>query len=174
MKELIVKTGEIVLVDDTDYEALSQYVWHVYRRNGYQYPVAQIAGRRTYMHRLLVGVPGLVVDHINGNTLDNRRENLRSVSHAINCQNRTAAPLSNTGYRHVYRLKNGTIIARVVRNGARHYLGAFRTADQANAAVAAFLASGGDLKELSQVIGRQSAEIESLKKLLAAMLREAA
>lgn len=55
-------------------------------------------GRKLRLHHFIAGrVDGLVVDHINGNTLDNRRPNLRHVTHSVNATNRhTAQDLRET------------------------------------------------------------------------------
>lgn len=63
-------------------------------------------GRRTavYLHRLIAGAAeGQLIDHANGNTLDNRRENLRIADATLNCVNkRHYKPAS--GYRGVYQV----------------------------------------------------------------------
>jgi hypothetical protein len=58
--------------------------------------------KRFKLHRWLINAPeGMVVDHINRNTLDNRRENLRVISNAQNQQNRVAQRNSKSGIRGV-------------------------------------------------------------------------
>jgi hypothetical protein len=64
-------------------------------RWGYLYRRAWVGGRRRdiYLHREILGLlpgDGVVVDHVNGDTLDNRRENLRETDHRGNAQNRHA------------------------------------------------------------------------------------
>lgn len=62
-----------------------------------------------YLHRWLTGCPkGMVVDHVNGNTLDNTRENMRIVTQSENTQNRRGPTLiSTTGIRGVFWDKKG-------------------------------------------------------------------
>lgn len=101
--------------------------------------VARCGGGKMYarrdgqgMHRIIMAAelrPGAVVDHINGNTLDNRRENLRVVSHATNNRNR-AAYTNPSGYRGV-NCHTGKFAARI----AKVYLGFFETAIEAAFAV---------------------------------------
>jgi D-Tyr-tRNAtyr deacylase len=71
-----------------------------YARIFYGYPEKKSVG----LHRFLLGSPeGLVIDHINHNTLDNRRKNLRVATIAENAQNRKGAQSdSKTGIRGVY------------------------------------------------------------------------
>lgn len=96
------------------------------RMNGFVYR------EEAYLHRLLMGSPvGLVVDHINGNTLDNTDENLRVVTHAQNAQNRTAAATSSTGIRNVYALPTGKFLVQVGHEGKAVYFGTYDTAFEA-------------------------------------------
>lgn len=73
--------GLEVILDDDDYEKFKNKKWHLldgrYAANGH-----------SYLHRLIMNAPkGKVVDHLNHNTLDCRKKNLRVVSQTENCQN---------------------------------------------------------------------------------------
>lgn len=73
--------GLSVILDDDDYERFKNKKWHLlvgrYAANGHD-----------YLHRLIMKAPkGMDVDHLNHNTLDCRKKNLRVVSHTENCQN---------------------------------------------------------------------------------------
>lgn len=73
--------GLSVILDDDDYEKFKGCKWHLldgrYAANGHE-----------YLHRLIMEAPkGKVVDHLNHNTLDCRKKNLRIVSQTENCQN---------------------------------------------------------------------------------------
>lgn len=83
------------IVDDDMLEELSRWAWQV-RPNGkathfYATRTSKLPDGRTVtirMHRVALGYDGpLDVDHINRNTLDNRRENLRAVPRAVNVRN---------------------------------------------------------------------------------------
>jgi hypothetical protein len=71
-----------VMVDDSDFEWLSQWKWSIRKGHGTLYARRRIGERETiYMHRLIVGAAAKEeVDHINGNGLDNQRSNLRKGS----------------------------------------------------------------------------------------------
>src|SRR5689334_23622447 len=99
MREIPLLNGKgVALVDDEDYEALSRFKWHLsiggYNRmsRGVTRSVRH-AGKSSSvrMHRQILALPSEdhhVVDHINGNALDNRRANLRVCSQRQNLWNR--------------------------------------------------------------------------------------
>jgi len=78
------------LVDPDDYEWLSQWKWRTYD-HGYAVRAIKV-NRKTktfFMHREILGArKGLLTDHINGNKLDNRKENLRICTHQQNQRNK--------------------------------------------------------------------------------------
>ena len=91
MKEIPLTQGQVALVDDEDFERVNAFKWHASWN-----PRAQsFYARRTrvvsdgwqtiLMHRFILDTPNyLETDHINHNTLDNRRENLRNCTRAQN------------------------------------------------------------------------------------------
>lgn len=86
--------GKWAIVDDDDYERLCQWRWSASeKRKGmgefYAVRVDRDTKRMIPMHRQIMGSPeGMVVDHINGDPLDNRRCNLRVCTQAQNVMNR--------------------------------------------------------------------------------------
>ena len=84
---LTLTRGLHVLVDAHDYEWLSDYKWHATHpsTSGTIYACRRDGRRTVLMHRQIMNPPkGMVVDHINGNGLDDRRCNLRICSHRDN------------------------------------------------------------------------------------------
>lgn len=79
MKEIKLTKGRVAIVDDDQFENLNFYHWilgHV-SGSGKPFAFAEIEGSRVAMHRVITMCPkNQRVKHINGNTLDNRRENL--------------------------------------------------------------------------------------------------
>lgn len=138
MKEILVtskKYGNTVsLVDDSDYELVSAYKWSlkVYFTNRYPRCNIWIDGKRKTipMHKLLC--PNFkIVDHINNNGLDNRRENLREVTKAENNRN-TDKPRSglSSQYKGVIFFKgckSKPWMANICFNYKQIYLGIFKT-----------------------------------------------
>lgn len=97
MKEIELTQGYKTLVDDEDYEYLSQWKWCVRSKpdgrnvavRAERVPGTKNSKRNFQMHRVITNCPdGMVVDHINGNPLDNRRENLRICTIQQNSMNR--------------------------------------------------------------------------------------
>lgn len=173
MKEIQIanQLGLVALVDDEDFEWLNQYRWLTYAtRSGYEYALTTIKSKRVYMHRLIAGVDGLVVDHINGHTLDNRRENLRAVTAAENSRNQHSCRPSNTGVKGVYARRDGRYMAKSCAGGSgRTYLGLYPTLKQAAAVVKAYEAMCAEqgeptIQQLLTRVAELEAELESIKR----------
>jgi hypothetical protein len=104
MKEIELTQGKITLVDDEDYEYLNQWKWSTKKhrltyyatRSEYIGKEGGVSKKRNFlMHRIILNAnEGDIIDHINGDGWDNRKENLRFVTNRENCQNKHARKTS--------------------------------------------------------------------------------
>jgi hypothetical protein len=127
--------GAVALVDDEDYERLSERgSWHLdgYGKNFYavrNFWTPDRKCRKERMHRLLL--PGArIVDHINGDTLDNRKANLREANDFTSAQNRGKRSDSKLPYKGISR-NPASWGASIQINGVRTPLGSFPTPEDA-------------------------------------------
>jgi len=137
------------LVDPIDWPLVNQFSWNI-SGPGYLYRGFKLNGVKTgfSMHRFLMGKipPNMVVDHINGNKLDNRRSNLRVVSVAENSQNQRKSRNPRSGFRGVIWSGKtpGMIrtpwVARATISYKRHHLGYFSDPKEANRVIVQFRA----------------------------------
>jgi hypothetical protein len=95
MIEIPLTQGQVALIDDEDYDLVSQYKWYAHKECYTWYACTNIPGRKgkencaLKMHRLIMDVEaGQLVDHINRNGLDNRRKNLRPATYLQSVMNR--------------------------------------------------------------------------------------
>jgi len=132
--------GKFAIVDPDEYYRLSEYKWSASRVYNKFYAVRTgpaEKGRRKKtirMHREIVDIPdGLECDHINGNSLDNRKANLRPATRQQNCwNNRKRRPRSLSKYKGVsYSSRGRPWKAMLTVNGKFIYLGSFDTQTQA-------------------------------------------
>ena len=77
---------------------------------------------------------GYEIDHINGNRLDNRAENLRLASHAQNMRNVKKLNTNKTGFKGVSLLSSGKYRAVVNHEGRQIHVGVYSTPGEADAA----------------------------------------
>jgi hypothetical protein len=130
-----VPTG--VLLDDDDLDrVLALGKWFVdekgYVRINKQMDYKQYKIR---LHRFVMGLSKLdkcQVDHINGNKLDNRKQNLRLVTNQQNQMNRLPNKTNISGRVGVtYNKRNGTWVSRIKLNNVLFYLGTFKRIEDA-------------------------------------------
>ena len=94
MKEIKLTQGKVALVDDEDYDWLRQWKWqaHKSRYNYYvDVSVYDSEGKQSTLKMASLIMPpqeGYVVDHIDGDTLNNQKSNLRICTPSQNCANR--------------------------------------------------------------------------------------
>ena len=126
--------GRYAIVDPADYPRLNKYKWRLCRTKGKNTLYAERSIRlpngkysRILMHRQLIDVPeGYIVDHINGNGLDNRRANLRLATIAQNAWN-SMKRNPRSGYKGVwFAADKGMWRASIVCHGRRIHLGYFK------------------------------------------------
>ena len=94
-----------------------------------------IGGVTIYLHKMIRRSthPGLVVDHINHDSLDNRKENLRIVTLAQNGQNRKGPRKGNkSGFRNVHPNKRGDWVVSLMKEGRKIYVGTYKNVLVAN------------------------------------------
>jgi len=117
------------LIDDEDYELVHRYRWGVRthrRKEGcWAYPFAYdpktLDGH--YLHRLVMrATKGQVVDHINGNPFDSRKQNLRLCTTAENSRNRPKYKAETTNnYKGVFKTKSGKKYMALLRINREHF-----------------------------------------------------
>jgi hypothetical protein len=158
MKEVLLYGGLVALVDDADYELVSQYKWHAKRWRTTFYAGACLPGHHHLrMHRLILGAPaGIEVDHQDRDGLNNQRGNIRLATHSQNQANAIKHPLfkgrGTSTFKGVTRMPYGRWVARICVDREWKYLGYF--ASESDAALAynnAALLHFGEFARLNDV-----------------------
>lgn len=140
--ELII-SGKLVRakVDTADLQKLLSHStrWHAHYCHESRTFYVKARHAKTQLHRIVVDAPpGLTVDHINHDGLDNRQANLRVCPQSKNSQNCRHA-IGECGFHGVTKRRNGKYRASVMRNWKRVLLGEFSTPELAGEAVREFL-----------------------------------
>jgi hypothetical protein len=104
------------------------------------------------MHQLILGTidkKGIIIDHINGDGLDNRKENLRICTHSQNHFNSNKYLITSSIYKGVTKVENGKWIAHLSINKKHIYIGIYKR--ETDAAVAYDNAARKYFKDFARV-----------------------
>lgn len=161
MKEIKLNKGYVAIVDDEDYDEVSQYTWYckVDKKILYAERRTNAESRRStiLMHRFILGLrlgDKKIVDHINHDGLDNRRCNLRVCTQAQNMWNATKKDKSaSSKYKGVhYKPKTNNWVAKICVHYKTIRLGVHKTeADAANAYNQAALKYHGEFAHVNTI-----------------------
>ncbi|MBN2182978.1 MAG: HNH endonuclease [Sedimentisphaerales bacterium] len=120
--------GKFAIVDAADYERLAGHKWCLGgNNNGQYYANRWNHGKIVKMHHEIIDVPeGMVCDHINHNSLDNRRCNLRVCTPSQNAQNRLPSDGGTSRYKGVcWNKEKRKWVAEICYKNQRIYIGCY-------------------------------------------------
>ena len=109
VNKLIIKTksGHEILVDDEDWEKVRGYGWNISQNYRCKYAQAYVHGKgNVLMHRIIMENPDLHVDHIDGNGLNNQKDNLRLCTRKQNSANSRKIEGTSSKYKGVSWFKH--------------------------------------------------------------------
>lgn len=139
MKEIQITQGMKALIDDDDYESVSRYKWYRVRpakSRTLNYAAAKNypdGGRSTLlMHRLIINAPkGVVVDHIDGDGLNNQKTNLRLCTQGQNNFNSRINKTNTSGFIGVCPHGKNSYRAYISINNKTIHIGNFKDPKEA-------------------------------------------
>lgn len=141
MIEIPVSNGKYTtVIDDEDYGKVIRYKWYGFKKRNdvYVFTTVKREGRDRFLllHRLILNAPKkLLVDHINRDTLDNRRANLRLATASQNLGNMRKKRNNTSGYTGVTYIKTGKRSkrwrAQITFNNRNIHLGDYLTKEEA-------------------------------------------
>lgn len=125
--EVILTKGQVAIIDIEDADFIGQWNWCAYWCVDRYYAKRGSTGKTVKMHRIIAKAPkNMHVDHIDGDPLNNRKENLRLVSQAENNRNNKMRGCNTSGYKGVcWHKATQKYIARIGVNGKKVHLGVF-------------------------------------------------
>lgn len=128
--------GYIAIVDDDDFETVSNHSWCAdTSMENYVRAYCNIKKKIIKLHRFVLKLTDskIIVDHINGNPLDNRKENLRICTRSQNqCNQKTWKSTKSSRYKGVsWRPDRSKWCAYISKNGKRKSLGCYHSEHEA-------------------------------------------
>lgn len=123
-----------ILIDLEDYPRVSRHGWcvSINKKCNYKRVECTINYKRVRLHRFILDVrdPNLHVDHIDGNTLNNQKSNLRICNHSQNMNNASKRK-NKTGFTGVYKNLNKYRACLSIKDKTYHIKGSFNTPEEA-------------------------------------------
>lgn len=154
MKELVLSQGKVAIVDDDIFDSLGRWKWSAQNPRGvrwYAYRKVEMCGRKrksVFLHQAICGMPlsrKIVIDHINGDGLDNRRDNLRFLSQGENISNSHLRRCGKTHSRFpgvTWHKGKKRWYTSFTKDGVTKFIGTFRKETDAAIARQKYLVSG--------------------------------
>lgn len=126
-------TNKEFYFDIDDYQRIKNYKWRESQNNWNNYIVTKINGKHIYLHRLIMNAEkGEYIDHIDRNTFNNCKRNLRKCSNAENARNQRINKNNNSGFTGVYwSKKDESWYAQITVDGQKIHLGYCKTFEEA-------------------------------------------
>lgn len=124
--------GNSCIIDTNDLERVSKYYWYQDSRGYWMHHISR--NKNIYLHKFIMGVEydnKILVDHINHNTCDNRKSELRTCSIIENLRNRNLKKKNHTGHVGVYKTSSNKYKALIFIHGKELRLGVFDTIEEA-------------------------------------------
>lgn len=159
------KKGKEFYFDLEDFDKIKDYCWNIHKSKSCSYVESRsrnMDDKIVKMHRIIAGAfeKNQIVDHINRDGRDNRKENLRITSPTYNAKNRGDGIKNNTGYNGVsYRKDNKKYRARITVNRKEINIGHFD--DFESAMKARINAENNFYKEFARIDGNEKLHIIS-------------
>lgn len=131
MREIKLTQGKVAIVDDEDFDRLNKFKWYTIKRQNIYYAERAIwvAGKskKHIMHQMILEPrPGYETDHIDGNGLNNQKENLRYATHQQNISNQRKHSRTSSRFKGVcWHKKAKKWMAHITKDGIFLYLGLF-------------------------------------------------
>lgn len=159
-KEIQLTQGKVAIVDDDDFDYLNQWKWQANQKQNkkfYAWRGKKINGKYKliYLHRFILNLTDrkIYVDHVNMNTLDNRKINLRICTNSQNQMNKIVQKNNCYGYKGVYYDKRNNKYSSIITvNKKRHWLGYYiDPKDAAKAYNEAAIKLHGEFSKLNEI-----------------------
>jgi len=134
MKTIPLTQGKVALVDDVDFERANKLCWHAHYNHQSKIWYAQSIHKNKvlHLHRFILNAPeNLLVDHRNGDGLDDQRCNLRTCTKSQNCCN-SKSRKGTSKYKGVsFHKRAGKWQVDICKNYKGYYVGLFNTESEA-------------------------------------------
>ena len=135
-KVKVFNTDFYLLIDNDDFDRVKKHRWYKVKTNNKVYFKTYIDRKLVSIHRFILGIndSSIQVDHIDGNTSNNQKSNLRVCNAEENARNRRVSNKSRKRKKGVYFCKikdKKYIYAKIIVNGKVFYLGYFKTINEA-------------------------------------------
>jgi len=135
--EVLLTQNKKALIDYMDYKVVSKHKWHTHKSSDILYAGTNLYSKeknrnqtKILMHSLILGEN--LIDHKNGNGLDNRRSNIRACTISQNRANSSKAKGTSSKYKGVFwRDADKKWFAQTSKNHKRYYIGKFENASDA-------------------------------------------